>query len=75
MGYHERSILYNRLIESTQRVDTLIGLLKDDLMNSVKNTDSNFPNKIEKLKDKIKQIQLIEDQMNEMLIELYNFEP
>lgn len=75
MGFHQRTILYNKLIESVQRVEVLIGSLKDDLRDALKNTDSNFPNKIESLEDKIKEIQLVEDQFTELTIELYNFEP
>ena len=75
MGYHNRVILYNRLLESIQRVETLIGLLKDDLHDSLKGTDSNFQNKIEQLKDKIKDVQTIENAMTELSIELYNFKP
>lgn len=75
MGFRNRTILYNRLIESITRVEDLIGLLRSDLDDSLKNTDSNFPNKIEQLEDKIKKIQLMENQFTELTIELYNFEP
>lgn len=75
MGYHDRVILYNKLIESIQEVEITVGLLKDDLQSSLRGTDSNFPNKIERLEDKIKIVQLIEDQITELTIELYNFEP
>lgn len=75
MGYQQRTILYNRLLESTQRVDTLIGLLKEDISESFKETDSNFHNKLEKLKSQLDKIQLIENHFTELTIELYNFEP
>ena len=75
MGFHQRTILYNRLIESIQRVETLIDCLKEDLNDALKNTNSNFPNKIENLEDKIKSIQLVENQLTELTIELYNFKP
>ncbi len=75
MGFRNRTILYNRLIESTTRVEDLIGLIRSDLEDALKNTDSNFPNKIESLEDKIKKIQLMENQFTELTIELYNFEP
>ena len=75
MGFRNRTILYNRLIESTTRIEDLIGLMRSDLDDALKNTDSNFPNKIESLEDKIKKVQLIENQFTELTIELYNFEP
>ena len=75
MGFRNRTILYNRLIESITRVEDLIGLMRSDLDDALKNTDSNFPNKIESLEDKIKKVQLIENQFTELTIELYNFEP
>jgi len=75
VGFRNRTILYNRLIESTTRVEDLIGLIRSDLEDALKNTDSNFPNKIESLEDKIKKIQLMENQFTELTIELYNFEP
>ena len=75
MGKQQRSILYNRLIESLQRVEVLIGLLKEDITNSYKETDSNFPNKLEKLKGQLEKVQSLENQFNELEIELYNFEP
>ena len=75
MGFRNRTILYNRLIESITRIEDLIGLMRSDLDDALKNTDSNFPNKIESLEDKIKKVQLIENQFTELTIELYNFEP
>lgn len=75
MGYFDRVILYNKLIESIQGIEITVGSLKDDLQSSLRGTDSNFPNKIERLEDKIKTVQLIEDQITELTIELYNFEP
>ena len=75
MGYHDRVLLYNKLIDSIQGVEILIGLLKDDLQDALRGTDSNFSNKIERLEDQIKTIQLVEDSMTELTIELYNFEP
>lgn len=74
MGYQQRSILYNRLIESTQRVETLIGALKEDVQESLRNMDDNFPNKIQKLEGQLNKVQLIENQFTELVIELYNFE-
>jgi hypothetical protein len=75
VGFENRSILYNRLIERVQSVEQLVQLLKADLMESYKNTDSNFPNKLEKLKGQLEKVQDIENQVTELAIVLYNFEP
>jgi len=75
VGAKERLIYYNRLIESLQRVELLINMLKEDVNDSYNNTDYNFPNKLEKLKNQLETIQLIENQLVELSIEVYNFEP
>ena len=75
MGFENRTILYNKLIEDFQKIEIGIGSIHDDLQDSLRNTDQNFPNKIEKLENQLKSIRVIEDQVNESLIELYNFRP
>jgi hypothetical protein len=75
VGAKERIIYYNRLIESLQRVEGLVSMLKEDVMDSYSNTDPNFPNKLEKLKGQLESVQLIENQLTELGIEIYNFKP
>ena len=75
MAYQERTEFVKQLGGLLDQVQSYSFALMNDYRISLDGTDSNFPNKIDKLNDQIRGCQYLIDSIDEVLINLSNIEP
>ena len=75
MATADRGELINHLHLLLDSIQEKARILVLDYQNSLDGTDDNFPNRLAKLNDQIRDAQTLEDAIEEVSINLYQIEP